>query len=297
MQRIQTFFYVVLINILLISSCKKEEEVVDYSKELKRNLEEINNYISKENLTGLEKTGTVSNYYYTKKTIEKTGSSQQYPGVTVKLQVKIYDLNGKLIDSTKKLNPIVFTKYTNSNRSLELLSDNLNEGEKATYLVPYTYWPSNGNLDPRKIEIEVTSLQSEEEIIQEYILETQKEYTTTVSGIHYLITKPVPNAQPLNDKSIIEYSGEFLRNTLFYTYNSNTALNQKVFDNGGQFLKSQLAMTLPGFQEAVNILKQGEEGVFIIPAYLMYGEAGASVSPNYYTIPPFSVLLFRLKIK
>jgi hypothetical protein len=54
--------------------------------------------------------------------------------------------------------------------------------------------------------------------------------------------------------------------------------------------KFQLGEVVPGFDRAVEMLRVGEEGYFWIPASLGYGADVVG------TIPPFSDLLFRVKL-
>jgi FKBP-type peptidyl-prolyl cis-trans isomerase len=54
--------------------------------------------------------------------------------------------------------------------------------------------------------------------------------------------------------------------------------------------KFQLGEVVPGFDRAVEMLRVGEEGYFWIPASLGYGADAIG------TIPPFSDLLFRIKL-
>jgi len=55
---------------------------------------------------------------------------------------------------------------------------------------------------------------------------------------------------------------------------------------------------LPGFLEAVEILKEGELGRFIIPPHLGYGEKGArdDFDANKYLVPPNSTIIFEIEL-
>jgi FKBP-type peptidyl-prolyl cis-trans isomerase len=54
--------------------------------------------------------------------------------------------------------------------------------------------------------------------------------------------------------------------------------------------KLSMGEVIPGFDEAVSMLRVGEEGYFLIPADLAYKGQVAGI------IPPFSDLLFRIKL-
>jgi FKBP-type peptidyl-prolyl cis-trans isomerase FklB len=51
-----------------------------------------------------------------------------------------------------------------------------------------------------------------------------------------------------------------------------------------------LGQVIPGWDEGVSMMKEGEEYKFIIPYKLAYGERGAG------PIPPFSTLVFDVKL-
>lgn len=55
---------------------------------------------------------------------------------------------------------------------------------------------------------------------------------------------------------------------------------------------------LPGFLEAVEILKLGEKGRFIIPPHLGYGEKGArdDFDATKYLVPPNSTIIFEIEL-
>lgn len=54
--------------------------------------------------------------------------------------------------------------------------------------------------------------------------------------------------------------------------------------------KYDMGEVVPGFDRAISMLKVGEEGYFWMPSELAYGDVVAG------TIPPFSNLLFRIKL-
>ena len=61
--------------------------------------------------------------------------------------------------------------------------------------------------------------------------------------------------------------------------------------NGGQPVSFPVNQVIPGWQEAVQLLKEGGEATFFIPAKLAYGEQGAGDK-----IGPNSALIFDVKL-
>jgi len=110
------------------------------------------------------------------------------------------------------------------------------------------------------------------------MLDVQK----TDSGLFYQITKAGnQEEQPprWGDVVYVKYKGSFL--------------DGKVFDAStkGKPLRIKLKQVIPGWQEALQLMRTGTQGLFLIPSYLAYGENGFGES-----IPPNKVLKFEMEI-
>lgn len=98
----------------------------------------------------------------------------------------------------------------------------------------------------------------------------------TPSGLCYVLIKPGEGpAIEEGDEATVDYKGYLL--------------NGKVFDqhNSALFRQGQL---IPGWNEAMLMMKKGSEVKLIIPYYLGYGERGTD------GIPPFSSLIFDVRV-
>ena len=109
---------------------------------------------------------------------------------------------------------------------------------------------------------EDTDYNTQNEIdIQAYISENNLNAQKTSSGLYYVINSSGSGLHP--------------------TYNSNVTLGYKgYFLNGTTFDQSQRATfnvggVVPGFGEAVRLLKPGGSGTFILPSRLGYGNRGS----------------------
>ncbi|MGE0044412.1 MAG: FKBP-type peptidyl-prolyl cis-trans isomerase [Hyphomonadaceae bacterium] len=106
----------------------------------------------------------------------------------------------------------------------------------------------------------------------------------TASGLLYEVRRPAPNpnlARPSrNAQVLVHYEGRLP--------------NGEVFDSSferGQPAEFPLAGVVPGFAEALMLMRPGEEIVAYLPAPLGYGEAG--MAPG---IPPNTALQFRIQL-
>ena len=110
-----------------------------------------------------------------------------------------------------------------------------------------------------------------------------KRVVTTPSGLQYYIVRSGPRAgmPPGPDDSVtFDYEGRLTTGEIFdSSYARGTPLSGAV----GDFV--------PGFTEALSLMRPGDEWVVWIPPALGYGDQAAG------TIPPNSVLRFRMELR
>jgi FKBP-type peptidyl-prolyl cis-trans isomerase len=113
-------------------------------------------------------------------------------------------------------------------------------------------------------------------------LATLGSYTTTKSGIKYLITKKGTGPTPKTGQEVkVLYKGTLLDGTVFDQ-------NQDIQNP----LKFAIGMrqVIPGWDEAFMLLHEGDEATLVIPSELAYGQQGGG------PIPPSSTLVFEVKL-
>ncbi|HEY0053274.1 MAG TPA: FKBP-type peptidyl-prolyl cis-trans isomerase [Caulobacteraceae bacterium] len=105
---------------------------------------------------------------------------------------------------------------------------------------------------------------------------------TTPSGLQYRILESGPRSgdRPgATDQVTFHYEGRLLTGAVF----------DSSFERG-QPLTGAVNRFVPGFTEALKLMRPGDEWVVFIPSALGYGDRAAG------DIPPGSVLQFRLKL-
>ena len=97
--------------------------------------------------------------------------------------------------------------------------------------------------------------------IEAYIQENNLTFQKTASGLYYNIYKEGNGANPtINSNVTLGYKGYFLNGNIFdESTNATFKVNQVV----------------PGFSEALRLLKSGGNGTFILPSRLGYGSGGS----------------------
>ena len=109
-----------------------------------------------------------------------------------------------------------------------------------------------------------------------------KRVVTTASGLQYFIVKSGPKAgrSPVGSDTVnFDYEGKL---TTGETFDSSFAR--------GEPLTGAVDAFVPGFTEALKLMKPGDEWIVWIPPQLGYGERATG------TIPAKSVLRFRLAL-
>lgn len=126
-----------------------------------------------------------------------------------------------------------------------------------------------------------TQTEKDRNIILNFLIDSLWDFQSTSSGIYYQIEKTGEGASPLPENTVtVHYRGTFL--------------NGKEFDSSfkkGAPMMSPLDGLIKGWQEAVQLLKPGGKGTFIIPSHLAYGQAGF---PG--LIEPNTVLVFEIEL-
>lgn len=125
--------------------------------------------------------------------------------------------------------------------------------------------------------------------------------TTTKSGLAYYIVTPSKGEKPKSGTTIsIHYAGFFENGKLFDTSDRETARKFGQYNAQKDAMQAYAPLPLkagdnsgaiPGFSEAVGLLKYGEKAVVFIPSKLAYGESGAGD-----VIPPNTDLIFEIQV-
>ncbi|MBT1711224.1 FKBP-type peptidyl-prolyl cis-trans isomerase [Fulvivirgaceae bacterium PWU5] len=105
--------------------------------------------------------------------------------------------------------------------------------------------------------------------------------TTTASGLQYRALKLGNGKTPKATSSVtVHYTGKLI--------------NGKVFDSSvqrGQPTSFGVSQVIPGWTEALQLMREGDKWILYIPYNLAYGAGGAGGD-----IPPFATLIFEVEL-
>jgi FKBP-type peptidyl-prolyl cis-trans isomerase len=110
-----------------------------------------------------------------------------------------------------------------------------------------------------------------------------KGVVTAPSGLQYFIVRSGPETGQRpgpNDQVVFDYEGRLVTGEVF---DSSYARGQPLSGGVGDFV--------PGFTEALMLMRPGDEWIVWIPPALGYGDRAAG------SIPPGSVLRFRMELR
>ena len=103
----------------------------------------------------------------------------------------------------------------------------------------------------------------------------------TASGLQYKILSTGNGKSPKpSDNVTVHYTGKLTDGTVF---DSSVERGEPATFGVGQ--------VIPGWTEAIQMMKEGDKWEIVIPSELAYGEQGAG-----YQIPPFATLIFEVEL-
>jgi FKBP-type peptidyl-prolyl cis-trans isomerase FklB len=110
---------------------------------------------------------------------------------------------------------------------------------------------------------------------------TKPGVVTTASGLQYkVITEGSGDSPKPNDEVQVKYTGRLIDGTVFDSTDKR----------GGQPAKFKVAGVIPGWTEALQLMKKGAKWEVYIPSNLAYGERSTG------TIPQNSTLIFEVEL-
>lgn len=135
-----------------------------------------------------------------------------------------------------------------------------------------------------EIEADETRKEEAQKKLEEEVNTLAEGYEETDSGLRYKITSSTDGKKASRGRTVkVFYKGMLADGKVF---------DQRSEDEGQDPIEFEVGtgMVIPGWDEGLLLLKEGEEARFIIPPHLGYGARG--IGP----IPPNSILIFDVKL-
>ncbi len=160
--------------------------------------------------------------------------------------------------------------------------------------------------DPLKIEIRMDEIRSEKQYTQDkaeflkwiedfgeyekmilarFIKEEEIDVEATTSGLIHMTTH-VGTGKPVEpgDLVTVNYEGKFLNGKFF----DSTADRNQPFE----FVYGTELQVIPGIEEAIGKMREGEKAIVILPSNIAWGDKGSSTG----IIPPFTTVIYEIEL-
>ena len=123
--------------------------------------------------------------------------------------------------------------------------------------------------------------QKEQNLILNYAIENLLNVERSASGMYFQILQPGKGSLPKASSTVeAHYVGRRLDGSIFDSSYSR-----------GKPQQFRLSEVIPGWRQAIKMLKPGGKGIFLLPSRLAYGENGIGE-----LIPPNTVLQFEIEL-
>jgi FKBP-type peptidyl-prolyl cis-trans isomerase len=138
------------------------------------------------------------------------------------------------------------------------------------------------------LDSSATQIKEDDQKIQSYLKKKKLNAQKTESGVYYVIQQEGTGQKiEPGDTVSVDYVGKLLDGTEF---DKSTPGHPLVFQDG-------VGMVIPGFDEAMESLKEGAKATIIIPSSLGYGPQGIKKpGEEAYAIPKNAVLVFDIDV-
>ncbi len=118
---------------------------------------------------------------------------------------------------------------------------------------------------------------------EDALKEVSRDFEKTGSGLRYKILNKGKGSQPEKGQKVsVHYEGSLIDGQVF---DSSYKRHQPIDFTFG------IGQVIPGWDEGIGLLKEGDKARFVIPPHLGYGSAGAGG-----VIPPNAVLIFDVEL-
>jgi len=159
---------------------------------------------------------------------------------------------------------------------------NMVEGERVKFIIRVVDVFSQEEMQQKRMQQMGEFIAKDSIAMQEY-LATLKDVQSTPTGLRYIVVKKTNGKKvEKGNKVSMMYEGRLLSGEVF---DGNMDGSRPPFE-----FSVGLGQVIPGWDEAVQMMHEGEEYKFIIPWKLAYGPQ--PVGP----IPPYSTLVFDVKL-
>jgi len=165
----------------------------------------------------------------------------------------------------------------------EQLPPYIKKGSTLRFEVKLRDFKSKEAYEAEKKEKEEKAMTEEQSKIDDYIKANNIAVQPTASGLYFIETTPGKGKPAEAGKMVtVNYTGKFMDGKVF-----DTSVGK---DKPFEFTLGQ-GQVIPGWDEAVGMMKEGGKATIVVPSKIAYGARGAGG-----VIPPYSPLVFDVEL-
>lgn len=167
-------------------------------------------------------------------------------------------------------------------RGYKTLPEEVRLGGKLVFYVRVIGVADNQSVKKETENLTEKKQEFEEELLKDYIYKENITEEAKPSGL-YIITKTQCKGQApkKGDKLTIHYTGKFINGEIFDSSIKRGKALTYIFGENGY---------IPGWEEGISYMREGEKAQIIIPSHLAYGDKKNG------PIPAFSTLIFEIEL-
>ncbi len=273
-----------------LTSClnePKESDITILGREQEKIMDE---YVAANNLTGRKEAlyDFYGNYYPVFTMIETKGDTitKYDKNQAIWIAYTIKTLDNRVVETVKQEDSVFVYAggYANKILGLSVASTNfLGNGGKGSFILPSTLgYGGNppGGVEYNallKVDVQVVNRLSEADQLNFFIKKNKINITqSTETGLLVAKTKETTDSLAVGPSVTVKYVGKFPSGV--------------VFDKSETGATFQLTGVVPGFSEAIKIMRRGEKVTAFLPSALGYKETG------YMSIPGYMPLIFEIEL-
>ena len=168
------------------------------------------------------------------------------------------------------------------------LPDFIKKGSRMVFNIHLLKVQSAAEAETEIREKLMTKFSAEKKLIDSYVGENKITEKPSPDGLYIIVTKKTKGKLPeKGDRIAVQYIGKFLHGEIF---------DACIPNHPYEFILGS-GKAMPGFEEALSKLREGEKATIIIPSELAYGEKGKrNPASGVYIVPPYTPLVYEVEL-
>ncbi len=284
---------IVLVAAVGLTSCLKdpvESDITQFNREQEVIMQD---YVDRNGLNATKQVlySYLGDYFPIFTVVENAGDATKYTNnEAIWVAYTIRDMQNKVIETKTVADSVLIYEGGFSGKVIGLswCSTNfLGKGGKGKFVIPASI--GYGTKPPSGVEtnavlildVEVIDRLTEAQQIEYFIKKNNiKGLETTASGLRYIKTHTTTDSLATGPSVTVKYTGKYANGNVF---DSNQTATGATFALNG---------VIPGFSEAIKLMRKGEKVTAILPSKIAYGEGGNAQQ----NVPIYMPMIFEIEL-